>query len=210
MSLSTTAVVLPTDFYVAQRTQGCDDLSAIANDIQTTWNNGIDYPMTVDYDCTTINIRDYNPSGAGEALTAVQDVVTSDFPGFAQSYDAVLVKDDRNWTYPKGKAPVGSPTAVVNGEYFAAGSNGTECIGYCSTTLSSHLEAHEVGHMYGGRHSRHEEYGWWEHTVMGNSGDPTCSGGNSNNRTRTDEWDGCAYSDIMTYMDYWHNKKGVF
>jgi len=212
MSLSTTAVVLPTYVYTIQDrgTQGCDGLSAIADDIQTTWNNGIDYPMTVDVDCTTIDIRDYSPSNAWEAVDAAQDVVTNDFPGIAQSYDAVLVRDARDWNYPEGAAPPGKPTAVDDSENFAAGSVGKQCVGYCSTSLSSHLEAHEVGHMYGGRHKRHERYGWWEHTVMGNSGAETCSGVNSDGRTRTNEWNGCVYSDITTYMDHWHSKRGVF
>lgn len=165
----------------------------------------------VDY--TPVDLSDTyigNPSSVGEALDAAQTWILWNEPDKLDTWDAILVRDDRSFSNPSGRAPLGAPTALNGGENFAAGSSSTECVAYCTNSFSSHLEAHEVGHMYGGNHDRHARYGWWEHTVMGNSGQPTCAGTTSDGRTRTDVWNGCVYSDIHTYMDYWHDEEGAF
>lgn len=206
MTLSTNTVVVATkSFDDAGRST-----TAIANDIESTWNNNHKYQMTVDTTYHVIDISGYNHSSAGDALTASKNEIMSSHAALPVSFDAILVRDNRDYSNPSGVATSGYPNATKDHEQYAAGSSDRSCIGYCTDAWSSHLEAHEVGHMYGGDHDRHMTYGYLEHTVMGNSGDPTCIGGNSSNRTRTNVWSVCSESDIETYMEYWNSKNGAF
>lgn len=205
MSPSTDVIVVATKSY--------DDagriLYSVALDIESTWNNDIPNSMSVSTSNVTLDISDYNPSDANDAHDAAQEEIMKNYSYLVSNWDAVLVRDNRNYSSPSGVAPPGYPNKTNSSTAFAAGSNTQRCIAYCTDSFSSHLEAHEVGHMYGGDHDRHEHYGLWEHTVMGNSGDPTCSGGSAT-KTRTNEWSNCSVSDIEKYMNYWDNEEGVF
>ncbi|MFC6734522.1 hypothetical protein [Haladaptatus sp. DYSN1] len=206
----TTVLVLPTQRYKNDG-YSSNNLASAASYIQDNWNDYIEtssgtYRMnaTSDYS-STVDIG--SPSSVDEALTASQEEVASSYPSVLSNYDAILVEDSRNYAgNTAGKASgVGGPT-VADDDYYKLCAGSTlkdRCVAYCSYTLSNHLETHEVGHLYGGRHRRHEIWGVFEHTVMGNSGNPTCSGGDSTDRTRRGDFNGCSVDDIRYYMDYW-------
>jgi hypothetical protein len=127
------------------------------------------------------------------------------------SYDGVHVLDSRiGLSGSRGVSNSGKPWKDGQSEHLVLGKEGGRCISYTNDGLSFHLPEHEIGHMMGGRHESHEHWGWFEHTIMGNMGDPTCSGGYSNRRTRTNQWNGCSADDLEYYLEYWHNEKGLF
>ncbi|WP_332900342.1 MULTISPECIES: hypothetical protein [unclassified Haladaptatus] len=204
----TNLLVLPTQEYKNDG-YSSGQLSDVATHIETNWNSYIKdstgkYQMFATSDYSSPVVLN-SPSDISDARRQAVDYMDTNYQSELHTYDAILVRDSRNFPgATAGLAPGGGPTPFDSRIWFAAGSiDADDCVAYSSFTLSADLETHEVGHLYGGRHPRHEIWGVAEHTVMGNRGNETCSGGTSDYRTRRGDFHSCSVTDIRYYMDYW-------
>lgn len=181
---------------------------------ENTWNEEIS--INGDYDATfefawdkEVDLSGHNINTLNDGYQAAKEEIKNQYFTLTYEYDAILVFDERSVSGGAGLAPVGGPTKVRDDKQKQAGSNGGN-IAYRSHNLSGAIDLHEILHMYGGIHRRHDTNGWVEHTAIGNSGTKTCSGGTSDFCTRTRVINGCTEGDVRHYMDYWHDEDLTF
>lgn len=210
MSPSTIAAFVPTKTYDDAGFNEID-LQNIADNTQNEWNQHVksssgDYGMTTDVHWDKmLDLSSYDTSTAEMTRSAAETELDLSYPSLVDNYDAILVRDNRTWPDYDGMADdTGRPTkAHPDSEVFAAGSD-EKNVSICGQYAGYALEAHEVSHLYGGTHSRHETWGTSEYTVMGNKGDSQCSGGTtSDTRIRCGHYNSCTVDDIRYYMDHW-------
>jgi len=158
--------------------------------VESAWNDDVspdgDYDISISTD-GHISLDD--PSTLGEAFDQVgnNDTVSEKL----NSYDAVLVIDNRNVSGGAGRAYVGTV-----GE--------DNALGYCQSD-DVQLAAHELGHIYGASHEGDEthwqNFGAFSHDVMGYNGvAPSCNG-NDPDLVRELRYMDCARNEIQDTID---------
>lgn len=214
MGSSTNSFFVPTYSF----TQGSS--AAVLEDeamkAEKTWNDWIakngNYDITI-YDSWSyvVDLREKDTSDIYAALESSQEYIANYYPWLIDNADSIVVIDDRTYSYD-GLAYVGLPTRhQPDRENFVGGSNGGPTdlplnVAYvCDYGPGSIVSEHELGHMYGGHHTRHRYEGFpsYSRTIMGNYGDKDCHG-NSGISTDTRQYYSCVQSDIRYYMDYWN------
>lgn len=143
------------------------------------------------------------PDTAKEGMKLANDWISEETDWMGR-FDAIVVLDNAGLTGTNGRAPKGRKNNT------AAGTN-DRMVGYADNSFSSGLALHELGHMYGGRHTHHRKKGWDKFTIMGNRGNTTCGGNKSEFwRTRNEKFSDCAKDTIKEYMQYCYDEKDYF
>jgi hypothetical protein len=164
-----------------------------AQNVESAWNDDVatddDYDISISLD-GYVKLND--PSTTTEAIREVNN--NSTVSQKLNSYDAVVVIDDRNVSGGTGRALVGH-----------AGED--EAVAYCESA-SIQTAAHELGHIYGASHrddqnggTHWQNFGAFSHDVMGYDGvDPSCKGNEPDLVRENRYWD-CAREKIRETID---------
>jgi len=196
----TECAVIATQKFKDEDTYWSDKCDEKASVTQTAWNEYIedsneDYTMSCGHrDDLTVVIDDRSSIEA--ARDSAQQYVQNEL-GLSDTYDAVLAVDGtHSYDNYDGYAYTGN----CSKDKKCAGSTDryTAIVGSNSSTG---LEAHEISHLYGGKHNEHRNWGTNEYTIMGNPGDDTCKGNSTQYRARRADYHDCAISTIRGYID---------
>lgn len=196
----TECAVIATQKFKNEDTNWADDCDKKASVTQTAWNDYIedsngDYTMACSHlQDETIVIDDRTSIQA--ARDSAQQYVQNQ-TDLMDIYDAFLAVDGSH-TYDNydGYAYTGNCSTGKK----CAGST-DKCTAIVGYNTSTGLEAHEISHLYGGKHHEHRNWGTSEYTIMGNPGQDTCKGNSTQYRVRRADYHDCAISTIRGYID---------
>jgi hypothetical protein len=157
--------------------------------IENKWNNEVDetgeYTMWIGYDTTSTASISGDPGSLSEAWEAARntDVVQTALDD--HGYDVVIVRDDRSFDQGDGYGHIDTAGTGDGVAYVTSDNLG--------------LAMHELGHVYGGTHDTHENFGWFSVTIMASTSDP---GLNCHDNT-TDEhieatWSSCSQEEFRS------------
>lgn len=167
---------------------------------QTAWNEYIEdssgnYTMSCGHRDDYTRVID-DRSSAEAARNSAQEYVQNQ-TNLTDVYDAVLAVDGtHNYENFDGYAYTGD---CSENKKCAGGTD--KCTAIVGENSSTGLEAHEISHLYGGKHNTHRNWGTSEYTIMGNPGDDTCNGNSTQWRARRADYHDCAINGIRSYID---------
>ena len=178
-SNDTTALILGTNQYGGSPTDGRDAFENVFNSdtnatVDVNADSGIDLGSPGDFDAAWNEVK--NNARVADELN---------------SYDCVMVVDDRSLSGPSGRAYVGT-------------AGGDFAFGYCESEDLGTV-VHECGHVYGCSHAgsttHWRRFGFLRHDVMGYRGvDPDCRG-DSPGFLRDRSYRACTADRIDSYVD---------